>query len=481
MGLHRHPKHAMEFFEWAPGARFVSLVGDFNGWKHRASRGEKDHYGYWRVLVEDKLREGQEPDGIFQEYDYMKEIGPGDIREQQGVKPERRIFDKDWSKYDRVLGRDFYDLRGCFDEFGEIGKIDFPIKPYPWGAEDGEGSAEDKGGEKAFDFESAAEEYLRETGYAKEMDTEDDDDDEDYGGLFEKVKADAMEGEDDDGSDEQEINRAYDELDAIDDEDLEEAEEGDFAEDKDAGSGNTARGYDSFKVGIEKTSKSGRSTIGDWAASGSDARSGVQSGQLSEEGEDADELEDFFEDDAGDAEDEEYDDDFPPKSVAAADDFSPENAASAETYDSQAQAKANENTYGETASAEKTESKIEDSDDDEDAPDYGPEITEDELNWLFSDKTEKQYPYWEDWVKGRASWEKKYIPGIPHMSRVRVYIRDDYKAIERVPAWATYILPDPDDPSRYSAVVYDPPPQVKLPILIPFQELAKLTVPSSLE
>ena len=49
--------------------------------------------------------------------------------------------------------------------------------------------------------------------------------------------------------------------------------------------------------------------------------------------------------------------------------------------------------------------------------------------------------YWERFVKGRKAWEKKYIPGIPHGGRHRVYLHTPEGPLERVPAWATYVLP----------------------------------------
>lgn len=56
---------------------------------------------------------------------------------------------------------------------------------------------------------------------------------------------------------------------------------------------------------------------------------------------------------------------------------------------------------------------------------------------------EKEAPraYWEEFVKGRKAWEKKYIPGISHGGRHRVYLHTPEGPLERVPAWATYILP----------------------------------------
>ncbi|KAH7428431.1 hypothetical protein KP509_09G001300 [Ceratopteris richardii] len=80
-GLHRHFRHRIEFVEWAPGARFVSLIGDFNDWHHRrnaADRSQPDDFGVWRIPIDDKLREGQEEDPWYQDYNYLDDYDRGD-------------------------------------------------------------------------------------------------------------------------------------------------------------------------------------------------------------------------------------------------------------------------------------------------------------------------------------------------------------------------------------------------------------------
>ncbi|KAF0895029.1 hypothetical protein E2562_005015 [Oryza meyeriana var. granulata] len=84
MGMHRHRQHRVDFMEWAPGARYCSLVGDFNQWsatENCAREGHLGHddFGYWTIILEDKLREGQEPDEYyFQEYNYVDDYDKGD-------------------------------------------------------------------------------------------------------------------------------------------------------------------------------------------------------------------------------------------------------------------------------------------------------------------------------------------------------------------------------------------------------------------
>ncbi|ERN18385.1 hypothetical protein AMTR_s00055p00224220 [Amborella trichopoda] len=84
LGMHRNRQHRVDFMEWAPGARYCSLVGDFNGWSPTENCAREgyfghDDYGYWLIISEDKLREGEPPDEYyFQEYNYVDDYDSGD-------------------------------------------------------------------------------------------------------------------------------------------------------------------------------------------------------------------------------------------------------------------------------------------------------------------------------------------------------------------------------------------------------------------
>lgn len=63
---------------------------------------------------------------------------------------------------------------------------------------------------------------------------------------------------------------------------------------------------------------------------------------------------------------------------------------------------------------------------------------------LSSEKFRTKKPpiaYWIEMRKGRKAWIEKYVPAISHGSRYRIYFNTPEGALERVPAWATYVLP----------------------------------------
>ncbi|TQD84715.1 hypothetical protein C1H46_029738 [Malus baccata] len=84
LGMHRHPEHREDYMEWAPGARYCALVGDFNGWSPTENCAREGHfghddYGYWFIILEDKLRDGEKPDELyFQQYNYIDDYDKGD-------------------------------------------------------------------------------------------------------------------------------------------------------------------------------------------------------------------------------------------------------------------------------------------------------------------------------------------------------------------------------------------------------------------
>lgn len=65
-------------------ARYCSLVGEFNGWSPAENAAREgffghDDYGYWSITIEDRLREGEEPDELyFQQYNYVDDYDKGD-------------------------------------------------------------------------------------------------------------------------------------------------------------------------------------------------------------------------------------------------------------------------------------------------------------------------------------------------------------------------------------------------------------------
>ncbi|KAM3744167.1 hypothetical protein ACB098_06G031900 [Castanea mollissima] len=69
---------------WLLGARYCALIGDFNGWSPTENAAREgffghDDFGYWFIILEDKLREGEKPDELyFQQYNYVDDYDKGD-------------------------------------------------------------------------------------------------------------------------------------------------------------------------------------------------------------------------------------------------------------------------------------------------------------------------------------------------------------------------------------------------------------------
>ncbi|OIW13401.1 hypothetical protein TanjilG_19753 [Lupinus angustifolius] len=128
LGMHRHPEHRADYMEWAPGARYCAIIGDFNGWSPtencaREGRFGHDDYGYWFIILQDKLREGEKPDELyFQRYNYLDEYDKGD----SGVTIEE-LFKKSNDEYwqpgeDRYLNNRFEGPAKLYEEiFGPNG------------------------------------------------------------------------------------------------------------------------------------------------------------------------------------------------------------------------------------------------------------------------------------------------------------------------------------------------------------------------
>ncbi|XP_010926176.1 1,4-alpha-glucan-branching enzyme 3, chloroplastic/amyloplastic isoform X2 [Elaeis guineensis] len=101
LGMHRHREHRVDYMEWAPGARYCALLGDFNDWSPTENSAREGHlglddFGYWFIILEDKLRDGEEPEEYyFQEYNYVDDYDKGD----NGINVEellKRINDEYW-------------------------------------------------------------------------------------------------------------------------------------------------------------------------------------------------------------------------------------------------------------------------------------------------------------------------------------------------------------------------------------------------
>ena len=43
----------MWYREWAPGAHYLALIGDFNGWDRGANPLQRDEWGVWSLFLPD--------------------------------------------------------------------------------------------------------------------------------------------------------------------------------------------------------------------------------------------------------------------------------------------------------------------------------------------------------------------------------------------------------------------------------------------
>src|ERR1019366_10783524 len=57
-GLNRgaqHGKPGVWYREWAPGASYLSLIGEFNGWDRGSNPLERDQWGVWSTFLPDDV------------------------------------------------------------------------------------------------------------------------------------------------------------------------------------------------------------------------------------------------------------------------------------------------------------------------------------------------------------------------------------------------------------------------------------------
>lgn len=50
-GININQDGDIEYREWAPSAKEVSLFGDFNEWNRDTHKGKKDDFGVWSVII----------------------------------------------------------------------------------------------------------------------------------------------------------------------------------------------------------------------------------------------------------------------------------------------------------------------------------------------------------------------------------------------------------------------------------------------
>ena len=50
-GLNVQPNGDIHYKEWAPGAKAITLFGDFNGWNREEFRANKDEFGSFTLTI----------------------------------------------------------------------------------------------------------------------------------------------------------------------------------------------------------------------------------------------------------------------------------------------------------------------------------------------------------------------------------------------------------------------------------------------
>lgn len=146
--MYRYMEYCVDFIDWGLGVCYGVIIGDFNGWfliENFVREGlfGYDDFGYWFIIFEDKLREGEELEELyFQQYNYVDDYDKGDsgvIVEEvfQRVNDEYWEFGEDWfiknwyevfvKLYEQLFG--FNSLQ-MLEDLGEILDVEMRYKQY---------------------------------------------------------------------------------------------------------------------------------------------------------------------------------------------------------------------------------------------------------------------------------------------------------------------------------------------------------------